>query len=237
MPDYPVLKAIENRIVARVNMRGKSSHTFANGHKIILERDFDNFDRKHTQISQGEVVSGGYIPKSSIILFHHNASHPVNQLFNIRQTSGIDIASDIRYFSIPEAMCYAYNDGSEWKPMKGFDFALRVFRPYTGSLQGIAPKLIKDTLFMTTGEYAGKIVFTLRACDYEIVFNDFNGREKRIIRCRHFPGEYAEREEIIGAGKELTDGLLTGAVWVGLTSTNAKPLNQYHDSPRAKIIA
>ncbi len=216
------LTAIENRIVTKVNMRGKSFHTFANGQKIIYERDFDNFDRKHTQISQGEVVSGGYIPEQSIILFHHNATHPVSQVFNLRQLSGEDIASEIRYFSIPEAMCYAYHDGEDWKPMKGFDFGLRVFRPIKTQFYGIAPKLIRDTLYMTTGEYAGKVVHTLRACDYEIIFNDFDGREKKIIRCRHFPGEFHEREEIIAVNHELTRGVLQEEIYIGLTQTTAK---------------
>lgn len=216
------LTAIENRIVVKVDLRGKSFHTFSNGHKIILERDFDNFDKKYTQITQGEVISGGYVPQTSIILFHHNASHPVNQIFNLRQMSGADIASDIKHFSIPESMCFAYHDGTDWTPMKGYEFALRVFEPVKTKFYGIAPRLIKDTLYIQTGEYARKVVHTLRACDYEIIFNDFNGQEKRIIRCRHFPGQRNDREEIIAVNHHLTKGVLEESVFIGLTPLNAR---------------
>lgn len=219
----PELVAIENRIVTKVDMNGKNSHTFSSGLKIIMERNYNNLDKKHTAITQGEVIDGGNIPKGSIILFHHNASHPVNQLYNItNQLSGEDIATDIRFFAIPEAMCYAYHNGEKWMPMNGYEFGLRVFRPYLGVLQGIAPKWIKDTLYVTTGKLEGKIVHTQRACDYELIFNDFNGQEKRLIRFRHFEDEHNEREEVVAISHELTKQMEEEKIWVGLNSTNAK---------------
>lgn len=228
--NQPELIAIEHRIVTKVDMNGKNRHTFSSGLTIVMERNYNNLDKKHTAITQGEVVDGGDIPKGSIILFHHNASHPVNQLYNIStQLSGEEFASDIRFFAIPEAMCFAHHDGESWKPMNGYEFGLRVFRPHIGLLQGVAPKWIKDVQYITTGKYAGKIIHTLRACDYELIFNDFNGQEKRLVRCRHFDNEHNDREELIAINHKLTKEVSEEKVWVGLNSANAKPVRIWKD--------
>jgi len=69
-------------------------------------------------------------------------------------------------------MCFAWHDGKDWQPLKPFDFALRIFKPYKGAIQGIEPTLINDTLFVTSGELKGKAVKTIKASDYQIVFQN-----------------------------------------------------------------
>ncbi len=44
--------------------------------------------------------------------------------------------------------------------------------------------------------FAGKVVATLKAVDYEVIFQDTNGRENRIIRFRPFGDPKTKREEL-----------------------------------------
>jgi negative regulator of sigma E activity len=96
--------------------------------------------------------------------------------------------------------------------------------PYEGKLSGIEPSLVSDVLYVTTGEFSGKIVHTLKACDYEIIFQDTNGQEGRLIRFRHFPDEENEREEVIAIDDYLTDKLNRGELLVGLTPNKAEKI-------------
>ena len=150
-------------------------------------------------------------------------THDSYKINNYASLSGEIEGSDIKYYSVPVEQCYAWFD-EEWKPLKGFDFALRVFRPYDGLLDGIEPKVMPDILYATTGEFKGKIVHTLKSCDYEIIFQGRQGREESIIRFRHFPGEDHEREEVIAVREDLTELLNKGKHLDGLTPTSAKTL-------------
>lgn len=222
------LKHIPGRVITKVFMNGKNTHRFADGTIIILERDVENLDVKYTRISQGEVMSGEGVPAHSIILFHPNASTDTYRIFNYKPLSGEDIASDIRYFSIPEDQCYLWKDENDvWSPLKGYETGLRVFKPYKGVIQNIEPTLIKDHLYCTSGKLKGKVVITLKACDYEIIFNDTNGQEKRIIRFRHSDDdENYEREEVIAINDEYTKQVQAGELLIGLTKTDCKPLKE-----------
>lgn len=206
-------------------MEAKNFHRFSNGIVIQLVRDIDNLDVKYTKISQGEVMSGENIPAHSLILFHPNASTDTYRIFNYKPLSGEDIASDIRYFSIPEDQCYLWKDQNDvWTPLKGYETGLRVFEPYKGMMNGIEPSLKKDCLLCTTGKLKNKVVLTLKASDYELIFNDTNGQEKRIIRFRHSEDENYEREEVVAIHNEYTKKVKSGELLVGLTASKAKRL-------------
>lgn len=224
------LTHVENRILIRVWTEEKNHHTFSHGVTIRQERRFDNFNCRETQPVQGTVVSGDGIPNGAVILFHHNGTREEFEVLNHGQLSGKDIASDIKFFSVPEGDCFAWKmpDG-EWQPTNTFDFALRVFTAYSGPIIGIEPTLIKDTLFMRTGEYTGLVVRTLKACDYEIVFREPDtGRESRLIRCRPNGDESANREpEVIAIDYGLTKKLNNGQILIGLSKSDAKPINEY----------
>jgi len=221
------LKAIQGRVVVKVDTQSKNSHTFSNGMTIRLERGWNNLDKGQTEPVNAEVISGTYIPEGSLILIHHNATHDTYRIFNYRQTSGTDIADSVRYYSIPEEQCFAWHDGESWKPMRNFEFGLRIFVPYTGKLAGIAPKFMKDTLYVTTGEFSGKVCHTLKACDYQIIYQGLKGQEERLIRFRHSQDPGFDREEIVAINEHLTDKVNNGEIWVGLNPTDAKPLNNY----------
>jgi hypothetical protein len=93
-------------------------------------------------------------------------------------------------------------------------------------ISGIAPKRLIDYLFVTSGELKNKVVKTLKACDYEIVFMDKNGQEGNIIRFRPFGIEKLEREpEAICIMDDMTNEVLDGKLLVGLTPRDAKPIN------------
>lgn len=115
-------------------------------------------------------------------------------------------------------------DEQEWHPTKEYATALRIFKPYTGMLIGVEPTLIKDTLFVTSGNYKGQVVKTIEASDYCITFRDpTTGKDKSIIRFRPDGILSEQREcEAIAIMNELTDGVNDGSILVGLTVSDCK---------------
>jgi hypothetical protein len=217
------MKSVEGKVIVSVDHEKKNSYTFENGLTIRMERDWNNLNRRETQPVNAIVIDGEGLKEGSEILIHPNMTHDSYKIFNHTRLSGNVEGSDVKYYSIPIEQCYAWYD-EDWKPLKNFDFALRVFRPYEGTLEGIEPKLVEDMLYVTTGEFAGKIVQTLKACDYEIVFQGKENREQRLIRFRHFPDEDNEREEVIAVREDLTKLLKKRKLLVGLTPTDAKSI-------------
>lgn len=221
------LSAVEGRVIVSVDLEGKNSHTFEDGTKIRLERQWNNLNKRETHPVNAIVVDGHGIEKGSQILIHPNMTDDTYKIFNYSSLSGQVEGSDVKYFSVPAEQCYAWldeKDNKTWKPLPNFEFGLRVYRPYKGSIEGIEPSLIKDVLYVTTGEFKGLIVHTLKACDYEIIFQGIHGREERIIRFRHFPNQEHEREEVTVIDNYLTEKLNNGELLIGLSPTTAKKL-------------
>lgn len=223
-----MLSPTSGRVVVKVDTDFKNNHTFSFGLTIRHERQWNNLNKRETQPVNAFVVSSDHIPEGAEILIHHNATHPVCEIFNLKPLSGQEVASTVKYFSIPETQCYLWRLGTEkWQPLKGFATALRVFAPIKTQFYGIAPQLIKNTLFITSGELENKVVHTLKACDYEVIFRNEKGIEEKVIRCRHFPNEKNEREEITSIDNNLTDKVNNGEIYVGISVTDAKPLKEY----------
>lgn len=221
------LKCVKNRIIVAVNLEEKNSHTFSDGTKIKIERNYDNFDRKYVAPVQGIVIDSEYIPKGAKVLFHHNGCHPTNQIFNYKNLSGNETSSDIKHFSIADEHCYLWSmKDDEWNPAKGFATGLRVFKPYKGFLHGIEPTQISNVMYITSGDLKGKVCHTLKAADYTVIFQNSKGRESRILRCRHWDDEENDREEIVAIDAGLTKKVDLGEYHVGLTKSDAKPINE-----------
>lgn len=219
------LKHVDKRIVIKVDLEAKNWHTFEDGTKIRRERDYEELNKRITQPVNATVISSEIIPIGCEVLIHHNCCHDVNKIFDYENLSGEAEASSVKYFSIPESDCYAWRDeDGELKPMKDFEFALRVFEPYKGVLEGIEPTLLKNVLYITTGNLKGFVVGVLKASDYEIVFQGLNGREERVIRIRHSEDEDFEREEIIYVNHHLTEKVNNGELLVGLSATSCQPI-------------
>lgn len=218
--------ATRKRIFIKCDTNYKNSHTFDDGNKISLQRKFDNFNRRHTQPVNAIVVHSESIPIGAEVLCHHNASHGTYELPDYIGLDGEFLSSNEKYFSIPETECYAWRvDDGDWQPTYGFDFGLRVFKPYSGALCGILPKQIVNKLLITTGKYCGKAVLTKGACDYEIIYQDKNGREGRLIRLRHFPDEPEHlRNEIIGIDHNATSKVESGEYLIGLSPQDARKI-------------
>lgn len=215
----------EGRIIVSVDMNYKNSHTFADGTKISLERKYDNFNMRYTQPVNAVVVSAENIPKGAEIIIHHNCTHETNRILNYQSLSGKAESSQIKYYSILETEAFAWHDGKRWQPLDGYDFALRIFKPYKGVIDGIEPDLIKEVLWVTTGEYKNKACITLKACDYQLIFQDRNGQESNLIRFRSKENEKEKREmEIVAIHDEYTEKILIGELSVGLIKSDAKPL-------------
>lgn len=217
------LKAASGRVVIKIDIEKKNTHAFADGTVIRLERQYNNLNRRETEPVNATVIDGEVTKVGAEILIHPNAINESNRIYNYKGLTE-ELSNDIRYYSIPEEQCFAWLNGSEWLPLRGFAFALRVYKPYNGSLVGIEPTIVKDVLYITTGELKGSVVHTLKASDYTIIFQDINGREGRLIRCRHFEDEEHEREEIVAISHYLTNQVENGELIVGILPTTAKQL-------------
>lgn len=216
----------EGRIVCFIDIESKNWHKFSNGMKIRLERKYNNLNKRHTEPVNATVIEGMGLPEGAELLVHHNSIHPVNQIFNYEATSGKVEASSIKYFSVPESMCFFWrNPGDEWQPLPGYATALRVYEPIKTQFYGVAPQKIKNTLYITSGSLKGKVVHTVRAADYELIFQGDNDQESKVIRCRHYE-EKNDREEIIAINHHLSCQVEIGECYVGLSETDAKPINQ-----------
>lgn len=220
------LKAGAGRVIVKVKMDEKDSYTFESGLKIAIQRNTENFDRKYTSISQGEVIDSEYIPQGSTVYFHHNGTHENNRIYNYKTLNAEDIANEIRYYSIPEQECFLYRIGDgELLPLRGFATALRVFKPYAGILQGIEPTLLKNVLYLTSGEMKGKVCHTLKACDYQLTVL-VDGRDRNIIRVRDAGFHEEHREELVAINHAYTKQVKEGKLYVGLTVSDCKPLKE-----------
>lgn len=216
------LRHVDGKVVIKIDLDGKDSWTFESGLKIEYRRRFDNLNQREVSPVNAIVISGEGIIKNSEILIHPNAIHDSSRIFDYKDSN-----DRIRYYSIHSDMCFAWHDGKEWLPLEPYDFALRIFEPYKGFLIGIEPKQLPDTLYVTTGKLKGTVVKTLKACDYEIVFMDKNGREGNLIRFRPFGDKKNKREEEAIAGLHyLTDKVNKGELLVGREVKDAKPLNE-----------
>lgn len=223
------LKAPFGRVVVSVDIEGKNSHTFSGGTKIRLERNNNNLNRREVSPVNATVLSSEYMPEGSEVLISHNAVHDVNRLFNFTPLSGESEASDIKYYSLPDSECFVYREPGqeEWIACKGYATGLRIFKPYTGILENISPTVIKNKLFITSGSLKNKVVCTLKSCDYQIVYQDKNGREGNIIRVRHFDTEELhERQEVICVDNEMTKYVFDGKILIGISVSDAKQLNE-----------
>lgn len=217
------LKHIEGRVVVSIDTQAKNWHTFQDGTKIRRERQFNEFNRRITEPVNAIVISADKVPSGSEILISHNAIHDSNRIFDYTPVSGIFEASDIKYYSLHESDCFAWRDEKEQlRPMKNFCFALRVFKPYSGIMLGIEPTLVKDVLYITTGEFKGNVAHVLKASDYTIIYQGKDGREENVIRCRHFEDEYNEKEELVAIAHDLTEKVISGELLIGLSTKDAK---------------
>lgn len=205
------LKAPKGRLIIEVDMEYKNYHTFESGQKIRLERQYDNFNGRYTNPVNGVVVDGLGLEKGTQVVVHHNSIHDTNKVFNYQNKplSGI--------YSVPVEECFVYFE-EKWRPFEGFSTGYRLYEPYKGNIKGIQPTLIKNKVYVSQGEYAGNVVNTLRASDYELIFQDVNGKENRMIRIRNS----GERNEIVAIDHDATKKVLTRKLLIGLEPNNAK---------------
>ena len=218
------LKTPTNRVIIKVDLESKNSHTFKDGTKIKLERVYDNFNMRYVKPVNAEVVNAKEIPVGSEILIHHNATHDTYKIFNYQRPTA-EASSNMQYFSIPIEECFMWRDkkGSTWNALNNFITGLRLFEPYIGFLEGIEPTLVKNKIYVTSGELEGNVVGTVISSDYEIIYQDDDGTEGKIIRLRYYP-EGNDRNEVISIEHEFTNKVKNGELLVGYNTSDAKKL-------------
>jgi hypothetical protein len=214
------LRFVEGKVIIKIDINSKDSWTFTNGQKIEYKRRFNNFNKRQTEPVNAFVISGEGMKAGSEILIHQNAIHDSARIFDYKDSN-----PNIQYYSIQEEMCFAWYDEDEkqWKPLPPYDFALRIFKPYDGIITGIEPELVKNMLWVTTGELKNIAVITIIAVDFEVIFMDRNGREGNLIRFRPFGDGKTKREaEAIGQHNGVTEDIINGKLLVGYTIKDAK---------------
>lgn len=214
----------EGRVVVKVDIESKNYHTFEDGTKIRRERLFNQFDRRIAQPVNCIVISGAGIPKGAELLVEHNAFHETNRINDYKNSFENEASDRVRYFSLERHECYCWRIGSgEWNPIYPYEFALRVFKPYKGMLQEIEPELLKDILFVTSGNLRGKVVKTVKAADYCLVYQDLNGREANLI-CFRPNGDDKRKleEEAIAILWDETRNVLNAELLTGYSVSDFK---------------
>jgi len=220
------LVAPKGRVIIKIDLDAKNFHSFSDGTKIRIERQYDNFNMRYVKPVNATVIHAHGIEEGSDVLIHHNSTHDTYRLFNYQGPTE-DASSEIKYYSIPEQECFFWRKpgGSTWNALSDFATALRVYKPYEGTFDGIDPTLVKNKLYITSGEHSGKVCQVVNAADYQVIFQGDDGTEQFLIRIRHYEKEYNDREEIIAIDHELTKMVKTGDVLVGYTPTDAKKIN------------
>lgn len=214
------LKAPEGRVIIKINTESKNYHNIGNGVQLRRERRFNNLNRRETESCNAFVIDAENIPKGTEVLVYFNSVIDTNKIFDYKDKSPY-----ISYYSIKEEDCYLEWDGATWKPLDTYETALRVFKPYEGVLENVAPTLVKDVLYVTSGDLKGNIVKTLKGCDLQVVFQEKDGREGNIIVFRPYGNpKLGLEEEAIAILDEYNKLLKKGKLIVGLTPNNAKKL-------------
>ena len=116
------LKWVQGKVIISVDLESKNSHTFSDGTKIRIERQWNNLNKRETHPVNATVISGEGIKSGSQILIHPNMTHDTYRVFDFAPLSGEIEQNDTKYYSIPSEQCYAWLDGDTWRPLKGFDF-------------------------------------------------------------------------------------------------------------------
>jgi hypothetical protein len=214
-------------LIVSINKEGKNTYQLTPDIQIQLARNVENLNRRETMPVNAVVVYSEKHPPGTEVLVHHNSFDPNNELFDIFPLSGDYEANDIKYFSIKEEQCFLYREGEDWLPCAGFETALRLYKPYTGTFIGVEHTLIKGQLLITSGELKGKACHVVVSSDYEIVYQGTDGKEQRKIRLRHFPNEENEREEVTAINHKNTELYNKGELLAGLTPQDAKPIEKF----------
>lgn len=217
----------EGRVVVKVDTKSKDSHTFESGLTIRRERKFNDFNRRITQPTNSWVISGEGIPKGAELLVEHNAFHETNRINDYKNTFESEESDRVRYFSLETRECYAWRVGAgDWTPIYPYEFALRVIKPYKGKLHNIEPEVLKDTLYVVSGDLKGNVVKTLKGCDYQLVFQELNGREGNLICFRpNGDSKLKMEEEAIAILHKETEQVNSGELLIGYEVKDAKKLN------------
>jgi hypothetical protein len=216
------LKYVHGRVILKIDAEAKNRVTFSNGIVIRRERRFNNFNFREVNPTNAFVVSAENYPTGAEMLIDYTVVHDTYKIFDYDSGS-----HDVVFYSVKESDCFAWRTGKEeWKPTKGFEFGLRVFKPYEGNLVGILPKKLEDVLYCYTGELKGKVLRVLRGADYQMIFTNDEGKEGNIIAFNHSENPDFEKEVVIAIADDLTEQLNEGKLLIGLTPHDCKKINE-----------
>ena len=94
------LVAPTGRVIIKIDIEAKNSHTFSDGTKIRLERVYDNFNMRYVKPVNAIVVTAKDIPEGAEVLIHHNSTHDNYRLFDYRSFSEEITSSSEISFSV-----------------------------------------------------------------------------------------------------------------------------------------
>ena len=221
-----MLENTPRRVLIEVDITQRNTYRFDNGTELIMFPKTNEFDRRKWMPVSGLVISSDSIPCQSEILVEHNSLEPVNAVVEYENSN-----PNIKMYSVPEMECYAWRlpDQDRWHATKYYAIAERLFKPYAGILQNIKPERIKNTLLILSGELKGNVVHILKDGEYEIIYQDRNGKPNQLLVTFNAPAEEIgdmvvdAKQEVIAIDYFLTEKWLNGELYAGLTPDHAKP--------------
>ncbi len=219
------IRPAPGKMIITIDENYKNTHQLTTDVQIIIQRNTENLNRRYTMPVNAVVLYSDKLPKGTEVLVHHNSFDPNHELFDVFPLDGKYENGGVKVFSIFEYQCFLYRKGEDWLPCQNFATALRIFKPVKTVFEGILPDLVKDMLFVQSGQYKDKVCMMLSHSDYEIIFNGTDGREKRIIRIVNFEDEDNPKNEIIAIDHAATQQVLNGELLVGLEAKDAKPIH------------
>jgi hypothetical protein len=209
-------KCTNGNVLIRLGTKNKDKYNLTEDIQIELEHGY-NFNLREDRPNLAEVMDGLGLTIGTKILVNYLALEKTYEIEGNDLLTKEEIAEGYKAYSVPEDMCFAYFKDGEWLPCKDIFLTLRVYKPYKGKLEGIEPQLVKNRMYCTKGEYAGKVLVTTLNCDYQIEWHNENNREEKLIRT-------LERE-IMAIDEGMGKDLKKGKYLIGYSESDAKTLN------------
>lgn len=220
------MRALRGNLIFKIDTKQKEKYALTKDVTIHIERGY-NFNLREDRAAFGYVIDGEGLPSGAMLLCNYLALEPTYEITNETILTDAEKSEGFKVFSIPLDMAFCYNNGDGWKPCKSYLITKRIFKPYTGNLQGIEPELVKNRMYVEKGivewegeseDLSGKVVVSLENCDYEIIFHTPDHREHRLIRSMD--------REIIAIDEGITDKLIKNKYLVGHSKQDCKYLNE-----------
>lgn len=224
------MKALRNKVIVKIDTKQKERYALGNGAILEIERGY-NFNLREDRPSLAECIDGENLPAGADVLINYLALEPNYHVDSEQILTNEEKEQGYKILSIPKDMVFCYKEKNEWIPCEDYLLTERIFKPYNGKLVGIMPEVIKSRLYIVKGfdkwdgekkELSGKVCAVTLNSDYEVIWNNKNNMEERLIRTMH--------REILAVDDGMLKDLKNGKYLIGLSPANCKKINYGKDN-------